>query len=82
MIEIENMVFSENFVFPKKHIVFFVGMTFSSVLRLLVGIRESQIQRWVLGFGIGDSGFANPKSHSSGASPDTSLPASFPQWTP
>ena len=36
MLEIENAVFPENIVFSQKNIVFFVGMTFSSVLRLLV----------------------------------------------
>ena len=35
MLEIENAVFPENIVFSPKNIVLFVGMTFSSVLRLL-----------------------------------------------
>ena len=31
LLEIENAVFPENIVFSQKNIVFFVGMTFSSV---------------------------------------------------
>ena len=55
VLEIENAVFPENIVFSQKNIVFFVGMTFSSVFEapgtpgfMLEGWKYCELSRWIL----------------------------------